>query len=298
MAYLAGNIVYAEANNSCFIPSANLWIPSRQLSLIVGLAANVVIALLLFYINKRFIIIRSVSKLFIGMFLIMQVGFPSVMGQFYDGTLLCLMILCAMVPFFSTFQRPDRTRRLFLTFCIISFGSAIDYSFALYLLVFLLGCFQMQCLSLRGLLAVGLGILVPYWIMWGFGLISIDTFAVPSFVSIFNVVQGITLVHIFVYTGITLLLGAGLGILNMMHIYSYNGRSRAYNGFWMLLSVVTVVLCFVDYSRLIIYLPILNCCTAVQIGHFFTINNVRRSFIPILCIVGIYVALFVWSLSA
>ena len=298
MAYLAGDIVYPGVNNSYFIPSANLWIESRLASLIVGIAANVSIAMLLFYINKRYIIIRSVSKLFIGIFLIMQVGLPSIYGQFYDGTLLCLLLLCAMVPFFSTFQRPDRTRRLFLTFCIISFGSTIDYSFAFYMLAFLLGCFQMQCLSLRGTIAIFVGLIVPYWIMWGFGLISIDSFTMPQFVSIFDVVKGLTLIHIFVYTGINLLLGAGLGILNMMRIYSYNGRSRAYNGFWVVLSVVTVVLSIFDYTRLINYLPILNCCSAVQIGHFFTINNVRRSYIPIICIVGIYVALFVWSLSA
>lgn len=296
-AWFMGDVVHVAGNNGFGLPSANEWISDSAISLGVSLGLNVAIALLLLYLNRRFNIIRSVSMLFAGMFLVMQGGQPSLMGQLYDGSVMCFVILLAIIPFFSTFQRPDRTRRIFLSFLLISLGSLTGYAYAVYLIIFLIGCFQMQCLSLRGLLAAGTGIITPYWILWGFGIITFSSFKVPEFINIFDALEGRDLAQIVVYTIVNLILGVGFGIFNMVKIYSYNGRARAYNGFWMILTLITTLFVILDYTNLIIYLPILNCCTAIQIGHFFTINNMRRTYIPICCIYVAYIVLYVWSVT-
>lgn len=296
-AWMTGSVVDIVGDNGFGIPSANEWISNSYASLWVSLGLNAAIAFLLLYINRRFNLIRSVSMLFAGMFLVMQAGQPSLMGQLYDGSVMCLVLLLAIIPFFSTFQRPDRRRRIFLAFCLISFGSMTGYAYAVYLLVFLVGCFQMQCFSFRGLLAALVGIVTPYWILWGFGVIGVNSFSLPEFVSIFDALEMNDLAQIVVYTIVNLFLGIGFGVFNMVKIYSYNGRTRAYNGFWMVLTIVTTLFVMVDYTNLIIYLPVLNCCTAIQIGHFFTINNMRRSYIPILCIIFVYLSLYIWSVT-
>jgi hypothetical protein bfra3_14167 len=296
-AWFMGDVVHVAGNSGFGLPSANEWISDNALSLAVSLGLNIVISFLLLYINRRFNIIRSVSMLFAGMFLVMQAGQPSLMGQLYDGSVMCFLILLAIIPFFSTFQRPDRTRRIFLSFFLISFGSLTGYAYAVYLIVFLIGCFQMQCLTFKGLLAAATGIFTPYWILWGFGIISLSSFRMPEFINIFDALEGHDLAQIVVYTSVNLILGVGFGIFNMIKIYSYNGRARAYNGFWIILTIITTLFVVIDYTNLIIYLPILNCCTAIQIGHFFTINNTRRTYIPICCIYVIYIALYIWSIT-
>lgn len=235
--------------------------------------------------------------LFAGMFLVMQAGQPSLMGQLYDGSVMCFLILLAIIPFFSTFQRPDRTRRIFLSFLLISLGSLTGYAYTVYLIVFFIGCFQMQCFSLRGLLAALTGILTPYWILCGFGVVSLSSFRMPEFINIFDALEGRDLAQIVVYTIVNLILGVGFGIFDIIKIYGYNGRARAYNGFWIILTIITTLFVIIDYTNLIIYLPILNCCTAIQIGHFFTINNTRRTYIPICCIYVVYIILYLWSVT-
>lgn len=296
-AWFMGDVVHMSGNNGFGLPSANEWIDNSAVSLVVSLALNITISFLLLYLNRRFNIIRSVSMLFAGMFLVMQGGQPSLMGQLYDGPVMCLIILLAIIPFFSTFQRPDRTRRIFLSFLLISLGSLTGYAYAVYLIVFLTGCFQMQCFSLRGLLAAITGIITPYWILWGFGVISLSSFRMPELINIFDALEGRDLAQIVVYTIVNLILGLGFGIFDMVKIYSYNARARAYNGFWMILTIITTLFVIIDYTNLIIYLPILNCCTAIQIGHFFTINNMRRTYIPICGIYVVYIVLYVWSVT-
>lgn len=296
-AWFMGDVVPLAGNNGFGLPSANEWISDRFLSLCVSLALNVALALLLLYINRRFNVIRSVSMLFAGIFLVMQGGQPSLMGQLYDGSTMCFVLLLAIIPLFATFQHTDRTRRIFLVFFLISSGSLTGYAYLGYILAFLIGCFQMQNMSFRGFLAAVTGVIVPYWIMWGFGLITSASFTLPEFVNMFDALEGRDIAQIVVYTIVNLFFGIGFGVFNMIKIYSYNGRARAYNGFWMVLTLMTTVFIIVDYINLIIYLPLLNCCTAIQIGHFFTIFNRRRSYIPIFCIVASYIALYIWSVT-
>lgn len=292
-----GDVVHVGGDSGFGFPSANEWISDGALSLGVSLGLNIVISFLLLYLNRRFNIIRSVSMLFAGMFLVMQAGQPSLMGQLYDGSVMCFLILLAIIPFFSTFQRPDRTRRIFLSFLLISLGSLTGYAYTVYLIVFFIGCFQMQCFSLRGLLAALTGILTPYWILCGFGVVSLSSFRMPEFINIFDALEGRDLAQIVVYTIVNLILGVGFGIFDIIKIYGYNGRARAYNGFWIILTIITTLFVIIDYTNLIIYLPILNCCTAIQIGHFFTINNTRRTYIPICCIYVVYIILYLWSVT-
>lgn len=292
-----GDVVHVGGDSGFGFPSANEWISDSALSLGVSLGLNIVISFLLLYLNRRFNIIRSVSMLFAGMFLVMQAGQPSLMGQLYDGSVMCFLILLAIIPFFSTFQRPDRTRRIFLSFLLISLGSLTGYAYTVYLIVFFIGCFQMQCFSLRGLLAALTGILTPYWILCGFGVVSLSSFRMPEFINIFDALEGRDLAQIVVYTIVNLILGVGFGIFDIIKIYGYNGRARAYNGFWIILTIITTLFVIIDYTNLIIYLPILNCCTAIQIGHFFTINNTRRTYIPICCIYVVYIILYLWSVT-
>lgn len=296
VAYFHGHIIYVYGNDGFGMPSANEWISSHEISLYVNLGLNVLLALLLIYINRHFNLLRSVSLLYATMFVTMQGAQPSVTGQLYDGTIICLLVLLAVLPLYNSFQKPNYTRSIFLSCCIIGFGAMTDYSYVVYVIVFLLGLPQMRCLSLRGVLAMLLGVITPIWICAGFGIIDLTNLEIPQFVSIFKALDTHELLQLLVYTGYTLFLCILFGVFNMLHIYGYNARSRAYNGFWILLSLATVVLMVLDYYHLMIYLPMLNCCTSIQTGHFFVINNQRRSYFVILCLMLGYGAIYTWNM--
>ena len=40
---------------------------------------------------------------------------------------------------------------------------------------------------------------------------------------------------------------------------------------------------------------IFNCCTAVQIGHFFAINQLKRGYFLVVCFILVYAGIYIWN---
>lgn len=297
-AYFAGRIFYVQGFDGLGLRAPDSWINSAMASMIAGIAANLLTAFLLLFINRRYNLLRSVSSLFAGLFLVLQGALPSLMGQFYDGSLIAFLVVLAIIPLYNSFQRPDYTRSLYLVFCLLSFGSLSDYCYAAYMVAFLIGCMQMRCLSLKSIVAIGLGLATPPWILWGSGLADPATLRLPVFVSVFEALHTQQRALLLAYTAFNLFLGFGAICFNMIRIYGYNARSRAFNGFWIILSFTTVALMALDYNHLMNYLPVCNLCVAVEVGHFFNVVNTRRSYFPILCLLIIYAGFYIWSVAS
>ena len=95
-------------------------------------------------------------------------------------------------------------------------------------------------------------------------------------------------------TLLILLLVVLIGV-NVLRIISYKMQVRAYNGFFLILSLFTMVMMVLHYDNMLTYLPILNMCLAVQIAHTFTINNYLRRYIPYLLFAVACLGLWVWQ---
>lgn len=287
-AWLSGSAVRSPLgfDPAEWLPAA----PGAALALAGGL--NLLATLLLIYINKHYNVLRSMSLLFAGLFLVMEAATPT-LGMADGGMLLAIVVLAATVALYATFQQPQHTQQLFLSFCTVSAGALVDIACAPYLVALAMGCFQMRCTSPRCVVAALLGIATPWWIAWGFGGLDLAQLrAAVLLASPAAADGGAAVAHTLACVAATLLLGTGFGLFNLLKIYSYNARTRAYNGFIVVLAAVTMLLMVCDYGRLGAYLPLLNACAAIQMGHFFVINNRRRSYVAILCIVGLYAGLY------
>ena len=96
-----------------------------------------------------------------------------------DGIFIAVVVLLSLIPLYTTFQDSERTRRVFLSFCIVSAGALVDITCAAYLIALFVGCFQMRCITLRTMLAAVLGIITPWWIAWGTGALSVAAIRLP-----------------------------------------------------------------------------------------------------------------------
>lgn len=297
-AYTAGRIFYVQGFDGLGLRAPDAWISSAVWSMVAGIAANLLTAFTILFLNRRYNLLRSVSSLFAGLFLVFQSALPSLMGQFYDGTMLALIVVLAIIPLYNAFQRPDYTRSIYLVFCLLSFGALTDYCYAAYMAAFLIGCVQMRCLSMKVIVAIGLGLLTPPWILWGSGLADPTTLRLPVFASVFEALHTQQRALLLAYTAFNLFLGFAALCFNMIRIYGYNARSRAYNGFWIILAITTVALMALDYNHLMNYLPVLNLCVAVEVGFFFNVVNTRRSYFPIICLLIIYAGFYIWSIAS
>lgn len=294
--FLRGNILVISESKGLGLPSAGGWVAPGELSLALNIALTIVAAMLMILLNKRYNIIRSMSSLYAAMFIVMQASLPGLACRFGDGTLLCVTTLFAAFILFSTYGRPGETRGVFMVFFLLAAGALTQYAYAFLIPVFLLGCVQMRILTFRTLLAAGIGIVTPVWILLGLGVIRLDEIALPDFTNIFSLLDRDDAILILASAGFTVLVTIVTGVANFMKIYGYNSRARAFNGFFGILAGTTIMLLLVDFSNITVYLPLLNCCAAFQVGHFFVINRHRRTYIPIIALILIYAAFSLRSL--
>lgn len=295
-AYSGGNVLPLPADKGLALPSPNRWITSPGLSLAISLALNLFVAMLTVYINRAYNVLRNMSMLFAGLFFVMQAATPSLVCQFYGGIVVCTVLVVSSLMLFSIYGNPDSTRRVFLIFFFVSLAALFQYALLFYIPLLLLGCAQMRVLNLRSFLAAIVGCVTPVWILVGFGVIALDDFRSPDFISYFSMMTAREIMPIAVAVAVTMLIGVLFTLLNLMKILSYNSRNRAYNGFIALMLFMTAALVVVDFVDIAVYLPLLNCCAAFQVGHFFILHKGKHSYIGTLLILLIYVALYSWDL--
>lgn len=287
---LTGHI---DGNRGFVLPSANMWIETPWLDFLCSLAGSALVIVLMWALSKVYNVFRSVTGLYMAFFAFMQLAVPALSTQFYTGTLLSTVIPVCMLLLFSSYRSTDASSKIFLIFFLLSLCAATQYCFAIYTITFLIGCAQMRIFNRRTLLAAFMGIITPWWIMLGFGIISLENIHMPSLVSIFSVIDYQDSLMLLITIGVTTLIMLGCYILNVLKTIAYNARARAVNGAFTITGLTTLIALGVDYPNIISYVPLLNFCAAMEATHFFSTHRADKSFIAILIILAIYAAIFV-----
>mgnify|MGYP001115932613 CR=1 FL=1 len=142
----------------------------------------------------------------------------------------------------------------------------------------------MRIFNARSLVAAVLGVLTPWWLLLGFGIISPSDIAIPSFVSIFSVIDHEDTLLLMVTMGIT--------TFALLKPIAYNARARAVNGTFTVLALLTVICACADYRNIISYVPMLNFCASMEITHYFSTHRGEKSFIPVFILLAAYAVIF------
>ena len=147
-------------------------LPSGILSWAVNMAVGCVAAVMLNWLNKTYVFIREHTMMFITVFLCATLSNPVVSTSLGTPTLLALALVVCTYVMFGTFQQRDSQSVAFLITMILTVCAMQSFVFALYIPVFIVGFFQMRIFTLRTLLAVLVGIVVPVWTATAFGWID------------------------------------------------------------------------------------------------------------------------------
>lgn len=297
-AYASGDDAILPGDRGIALPSPVSWLPDRFASLICGVASSLLTMGLMLFLNRRFNLLRDLSTLFCVLFAGMQAATPMLTSQFYSGSLLALTIGASLALMFGCYACPWRRRRVFLVFFLLSAGVAVQYAFAVYIPVMLLCCWQMRIMSGRTMVAVLLGLITPWWLLLGFGIVAPDQFHAPELsrmLSAFTFADGARLAVTLLLTSAVLIVAV---VLDLFRTIAYNARARSYNGTIVLTGAVTIVAMAIDFKNVATYVPLLNMLAAMQGAQFFIIHRTERSWIGILALLAAYSALFAWSTLA
>ena len=145
-------------------------------------------------------------------------------------------------------------------------------------------------------MAAGVGIAVPWWIMWGAGIIHWSDLVFPANLSIFSQLDLDDIAQLVAVIVVTVIAGFTLTLVNMVKIYSYNARTRSFNGLLVTVTIATLLLAMVDFANVTAYLTLLNCCVAYQAALCFKITAEKRGYLTVVALLSIYFILFAWSI--
>lgn len=283
-----------KQNFGLFIWSPQFWISSRSWIFFINILGSFMCAFLMVAINRTFNLLRTVSDLFVGLFFVFQATVPASMTSFSGGIILDIFVLAAMMMLFSIYQHPQQTRRIFLIFFLLAFGLLWEYGFLFYIIIFVVGCSQMRLMSLRGILALLMGLFTPIWICWGFGWVSfhnLHAIQSPDFSHFFDLSYAPSLT---ITIALTLFIGLITGTMNILKVLSFNNQSRIYFSFLSSIGILSGLLCLVDYANILFYSPLVYSITSMQICMYMRLYEKSRSYILFPVILIIYFIIYLW----
>ena len=251
-------------------------LPSGILSWAVNMVVVFVAAVMLNWLNKTYVFIREHTMMFVTVFLCATLSNPVVSTSLGTPTLLALALVVCTYVMFGTFQQRDSQSVAFLITMILTVCAMQSFVFALYIPVFIVGFFQMRIFTLRTLLAVLVGIVVPVWTAMAFGWIDPAQVRLPDLL-----LQPMFMVAV----------GTIFGLSNALTLISYRQQLRAYNGFVNVMAVATVLFMVADVSHAEAYAVVANMLAAVQVAHFFTIRKMPKLYIVFFALMAVCVAL-------
>lgn len=278
-----------SAGGVCSMPFTLQNMPAT-LSWLLNVACMVGVSLLLSVLNKTYSFIRSVTYIPASTYMLLGLVCPSVSTQLYDGTLLSLVTILLAGLLFGIYQSRYPQRRVFLISLILSVCCMYRYAFIFLIPVLFVGFLQMRVISLRSALAMLFGLITPFWIALGTGIVDFSELQLPRWENIQFTQYGVVVITVAITAFITVV----LLLRNVLQIINYKMQIRAYNGFFLVLTVFTMIVMAVDYGNILVYLPVLNLCLAVQMGHAFTIKKYLRRYILYLLFVALCIGVYVW----
>ncbi|MDE6316989.1 MAG: hypothetical protein K2L73_01150 [Muribaculaceae bacterium] len=292
VAYRTGLVDEITGSRGTLFPSPNLWLPPCDLSLVISLAVMALTSITFIALNKVFNFMRAPSALTSSLYVFMMASLPMASGQFYGGDMMCIIMLGVTAIMFSCFGDTSVNQRIFLIFFMLSLASTVQYAFMFYIVVAVPGLAQMRVLNLRSLVAMLLGGLSPFWILYGFGLIDFEDIHWPHFESTLSQLSVLDMVTAFSAVGVTVIVGFAAMCVNLIKILSYNAKFRAYNGFLTLLFIATVLFSIVDYVNLSVYYPLLCLTSAYQVAHYFSAHKQRGAVWVVLSVQIVYLIIY------
>lgn len=278
------------------LPSPNLWDINPISSWIINTVLLGGCAAAGFFLNRSYNFIRSTHPVLTSLFLVLSASNPWITGYLSSSTLLCTVNLICISVMFRCFRSSNATQEMFLIGTFISVGSMFQYAFLPMTVAYVLSAIVMKVFRIKEFLALLMGLVAPYWVAVGLGLIPIDRFSMPQITNLFqDYAHASHLIVLLISVGLAIFLGLVLGLNNSIRLYAGNSQVNAMNLTITFVGVVCSICVIVDFSNMMAYIATLYFTVAVQVANLCALWNVKRDHIvvaiPSLIYIGFFIAM-------
>ena len=282
----------------CF-PSINGWQMPVFLSWMLNFLTLGICSVIALWLNSVFRFIHDHTMLFASIFLVLTGANPWLTYGFGSPAAFTLVMLIGTAILFAHHGSRNASTGLFLAFSTFAIGSMFEYAFALMIPIYIIASMYIVELRIKQLTAIILGIISPYWIALGFGLIEPSDIRMPDLNSIFfagfiDRIPLSTMLSVALASLFTLM----MALNNALTVFASNSQTRAYNSIFNLVAVALFWYMLFDFSNFTTYLPLFFLMTGIQTSHFFNITPIRHASLFIGSALAIVITLFCLSLYA
>lgn len=153
-----------------------------------------------------------------------------------------------------------------------------------------------KVLRLKEIVAYLMGLVAPYWVALGFGIISFSDFRMPQFLMNIPNADGNYLLMVFISLCTLALVGLMMTLNNAMLIYAGNMKVRTYNNMINLLGFSCGIFMLADFDNFGAYASSFCFAVSVQISNFFAMRRIPQSPIWFWGLLSLFIALFLFML--
>ena len=263
-----------------------------------SLIISAIIGYLMIEINTAFTLIRTRTALPVCIYWFMASALIF-LHAFRWEDLVPLAFILSISQLFRSFESNSPATPIFHTFFFISLGSVIFPQFLYLVPLFWISMIPFRSISGKSLVASILGILTPYWFLFGYAFYSneLTLFWTPleEAIHFYPIHYGaLTLPEILSWGVITLLLVVSGGHYVSVS-YLDKTRTRIFHSFLTIAGLWITICMALQPVHLHILMPIQLICTAFLSGHLFTLT--RNRFSGILFIVTFVVFILLMSFN-
>lgn len=274
--------------------------PSQWFPHLRGIAFNTLLIAVAvvsaFFLNRNYSFVKGADAVLPVAMSVLLASNPANTSCFSTPMLMLIVNLVCLDIMMRTYCARNATTGMFAVATYLSLGSMVEYGFLPLMLVYPVMAVMTKVLRLKEILAYLMGLVAPYWVGLGFGIITFADFRMPEFLTTMPASNGDYLLMVYVSLALMALVGLMMTLNNALLFYSGNIRVRTFNNIINLLGIACTICMIVDFNNFEAYTSTFCFAVSVQIANFFAIRRIPHSDRWFWALLSIFIAIFLLML--
>lgn len=278
------------------LPSPNQWpVFSLEYALNAILIGGCVF--FAFLLNKRFAFVKGAETMLPTALTVLLTANPLMTTYLGTPVIMLLVNLTCLWTLMGAYRSSNATNALFVVATYQSLGSMFQYAFLPMMVIWPVLAIMAKVMRGKEVMAYIMGLVAPYWVALGFGLVTFSDFNMPQFFSpLPQVGTGEYFFFIMLSLGTLALIGLTMSLNNAMMIYSGSVRVRNFNNMINLLGFWSFLCMLVDFGNVGAYASTFIFAVSVQIANFFAIRRIPRSSLWFWSLLSVFMLYFIFMI--
>lgn len=284
---------FMKPEGLCF-PAPNQWIENGNISCIVNIALIVGAALGVQLLNRTYNFIANTDTVMGCALMLFCSTNPYISSLLNQSVIIAVMNIVILFILFDCFRIRKSMNELFLVGTLLAITSMFAYGALVFVVGALVMAIMLECLTFRGILALFIGLLAPYIIVLGFGIVNFTDFKLPEIETVFTY-DFYSHGHFMLWlnAGMTILILTLCTLYNAVGLYVGNTRRRRLCNCIMMLGWVSVIGMVVDANNMTAYLATLYLALASQLANLFALNQMKSHYTLVVVVSIAYICSFI-----